>query len=178
MIALASTAPSVLQSPAEMLYSALEELGRAQRESSAWLARRLDWPRAGIGVFRLLATCGPVQLTDVAAKLRVDPSVASRQVAQLVDAGYVRRTVDVCDRRARVLELTDEGHAVIATMSARFAELFDEVFAGWDAAALADAAEHIQAVAAAITAHRDHDETHHSTTPHGTYEDSTEEGSH
>jgi DNA-binding MarR family transcriptional regulator len=137
-----------------MLYSAMEELSRAQRESSAELARRLDWPRAGIGVFRLLAICGPVQLTDVAAKLRVDPSVASRQVAQLVDAGYVRRTVDTCDRRARLLELTDEGHTVIAQISQRFAALFGEVFEGWSDEDLTQAAEHIRRVAATITTHR------------------------
>lgn len=149
-----TTAPVVPLPPAETLYSALEELGRAQREASARIARRLDWPRAGVGVIRLLSLCGPVQLTDVAAKLRVDVSVASRQVGQLVDAGYVRRTVDADDRRARVLELTDEGHDLVEQLKAQSATLFAEVFDGWTDEDLTRAADYIRGVAAAITTHR------------------------
>ncbi|ACZ29336.1 transcriptional regulator, MarR family [Xylanimonas cellulosilytica DSM 15894] len=155
MITHESPAPVATPPPAETLYSALEELGRAQREAAAWMARRLDWPRAGVGVVRMLARCGPVQLTDVAARLRVDVSVASRQVGQLVDAGYVRRTVDADDRRARVLELTDEGHALVGELSARFSALFGEVFDGWTAADLTDAVDQIRRVAAAISTIRD-----------------------
>lgn len=147
-------APVAPPSPAETLYSALEELGRAQREASALMARRLDWPRAGVGVIRLLAVCGPVQLTDVAAKLRVDVSVASRQVGQLVDAGYVRRTVDADDRRARVLELTDTGHDLVDQLSSQFARLFQEVFAGWTDEDILDSSERIRRVAAAISTTR------------------------
>jgi DNA-binding MarR family transcriptional regulator len=147
-------APVAPPSPAESLYSALEELGRAQREAAALMARRLDWPRAGIAVLRMLSVCGPVQLTDVAAKLRVDVSVASRQVGQLVDAGYVRRTVDVDDRRARVLELTDEGHDLAGQLTAQFAVLFGELFAGWTDEDLRDSSDRIRRVAAAISSTR------------------------
>ncbi len=150
-----SVAPVAQPPLAETLYSALEELARAQRDAFARLARRLDWPRAGVGVIRLLAACGPVQLTDVATKLRVDVSVASRHVAQLVDAGYVRRTVDTEDRRARVLDLTTEGHALADRLTAQFTELLDETFTGWTRTEIADATDHIRRVAAAISASRD-----------------------
>lgn len=147
-------APVAPPSPAERLYSALEELGRAQREAAALMARRLDWPRAGIGVLRMLSVCGPVQLTDVAAKLRVDVSVASRQVGPLVDAGYVQRTVDADDRRARLLELTDEGHALADQLNGQFAVLFGELFAGWTDEDLTGTADRIRRVAAAMTTTR------------------------
>ncbi|GAB2450199.1 MarR family winged helix-turn-helix transcriptional regulator [Xylanimonas ulmi] len=174
--------PSPAQPPAEDLYAALEELARAQREAGTHIARRLDWPRAGLGVVRLLSVCGPVQLSDVAAKLRVDTSVASRQVSQLVDGGYVRRTVAADDRRARVLELTEQGEAVLEQMSAQFSDLLAAVFTGWTTTQMGDAAQQIRRVAQAITAAHDslaepsrepeHETPHTSPTPRheeGTY---------
>jgi DNA-binding MarR family transcriptional regulator len=133
------------------ILTALEELGRAHREAAGKLAHRLGWPRAGIGVIRLLALCGPVQITDVAAKLRVDVSVASRQVSQLVDAGYVQRTVDEGDRRVRLLELTGAGRTLVDQVKDEFSEVFAKVFVDWSAQDVAEAAFHIRRVAAAIT---------------------------
>ncbi len=135
------------------ILTALEELGRAQREAAARLAHRLGWPRAGIGVIRMLALCGPVQITDVAARLRVDVSVASRQVGQLVDGGYVRRTVDESDRRVRLLELTDTGRALVDQVRDEFSEVFAKVFVDWTDQDVAEAAFHIRRVAAAITSY-------------------------
>jgi DNA-binding MarR family transcriptional regulator len=146
-----TAAPVTPTTRAEDLFSALEELGRAQRGAGANLARRLDWPRAGLGVMHMLAACGPVQLSDVAAKLRVDVSVASRQVSQLVDAGYVHRMVDDDDRRVRLLELTESGRALAEQMAARYSELFAAAFTGWSDQDVADAAIQIRRVAAAIT---------------------------
>ncbi|WP_245885972.1 MarR family winged helix-turn-helix transcriptional regulator [Xylanimonas oleitrophica] len=147
-------------SPVDTLFASLEELSRAQREAGVRLARELDWPRAGLGVIRMLATCGQVQLTDIATKLRVDASVASRQVSQLVDAGYVRRTVDADDRRVRLLELTESGHELSEHVSARFAELLSTVFHDWSEQDLAEATHHIRRVAAAITTIHDEEGTH------------------
>jgi DNA-binding MarR family transcriptional regulator len=136
---------------ASALISALESLGRAQRETAARIAKELDWPRAGLGVVRLIRARGSVQLCEIADVLRVDPSVASRQVSALVDAGYVRRTVDDTDRRARTLELTDTGRALAADSDHRFGEFVADAFAGWSPDELASAITHIRNVAAAIS---------------------------
>ncbi|WP_418275076.1 MarR family winged helix-turn-helix transcriptional regulator [Isoptericola jiangsuensis] len=133
------------------LVTALETLARAQREAAARLAKDLDWPRAGLGIVRVIRSHGALQLCEVAEILRVDPSVASRQVSALVDAGYVRRTVDDHDRRARTLELTDAGHAFAAESDRRFDDLIDTAFADWTDDALTAAIDHIRNVAAAIT---------------------------
>ncbi len=145
-------APPISRTMADQLVAALEDLGRAQREAGARIARGLDWPRAELGVLRLLHRCGPVQLGDVASRLRVDVSVASRQVSALVDAGLVRRTVDDGDRRVRTLELTDTGRALADETAQHFGHFVSTVFDGWTPDELAEATRQICRIAAAITA--------------------------
>ena len=140
---------------ARELVETLEELSRAQREAAMRVARDLDLPRAGLGALHLLTRCGRVQLTDVAAKLRVDVSVASRQVSALVDAGLVRRTVDDDDRRARTLELTDAGREFAEESFRRIDDLVSESFSDWTEQDLVDATTRIRSVAAALVS------THH-----------------
>jgi len=137
-------------SPAAGLVRALDELARAQREAAVRIARDLDVPRASFGVLRMLYRCGPVQLGDVAARLRVDLSVASRQVSHLVDEGFARRTVDDEDRRARTIELTDAGRVLVARAYERIDALGDEVFAEWSDDELVLATRQIERVAAAV----------------------------
>ena len=134
-----SRTPSGTEAPAVALISALQSLSRAQREAAAHIAQELDWPRSGVAVLHLLARCGPVSLTDVAAHLRVDLSVASRQVSTLADAGYVVRTVDAEDRRVRTVELTAAGRALAAEASSAYTNLIDRAFGAWSPEDLAEA---------------------------------------
>ena len=126
-----SRTPSGTEAPAVTLISALQSLSRAQREAAARIAHELDWPRSGVAVLHLLAKCGPTSLTDLAAHLRVDLSVASRQVSTLADAGYVVRTVDAEDRRVRTVELTEAGRVLAAEASQQYTNLIDRAFAAW-----------------------------------------------
>jgi len=96
-----------------------------------------------------------VQLTDVAAKLRVDVSVASRQVSALVDAGLVLRTVDDDDRRVRYLALTDAGREFAEASFRRIDDLVSEAFSDWSDEDLAEATSRIRSVAAALTTTHD-----------------------
>ncbi|SKC75317.1 MarR family winged helix-turn-helix transcriptional regulator [Krasilnikoviella flava] len=145
----------VPRSAARELLETLEDLARAQREAAMRVARDLDLPRAGLGALHLLTRCGRVQLSDVAAKLRVDMSVASRQVSALVDAGFVQRTVDDDDRRARYLALTDTGREFAEASFERIDDLVSEAFSDWSEQDLADATSRIRSVAAALTTTHD-----------------------
>ena len=132
------------------LIGAIEAFGRAQRELGNHLARTVDWPRASISILRYLHVTGPVQIGCIAQHLRVDLSVASRQISSLVDAGLVRRTVDDGDRRARTIGLTDAGREAVATIRTHINHLFGEIFAGWDPAQVQATTEHISAFADAV----------------------------
>ncbi|MCB7135232.1 MarR family winged helix-turn-helix transcriptional regulator [Cellulosimicrobium marinum] len=140
------------RTPTTALVRALDDLARVQKESAARLARELDVPRAALGVLRMLDRCGTVQLGDVAGRLRVDLSVASRQVSHLVDAGLAHRTVDDDDRRARTVELTDAGREVVRHSGALVEAMGAEVFADWTPTEIHAATEQIERVTAAVTA--------------------------
>ncbi|WP_146905526.1 MarR family winged helix-turn-helix transcriptional regulator [Cellulomonas aerilata] len=139
-------------SPHAGLVAAIEDMARAQRETGAWLARTLECGRGGLSVIRVLDR-GPRQVSELAQHLRVDVSVASRQVAALAEAGLVDRDVPATDRRARMVALTESGRALAVRSSAASVELAAAVFADWDPAAVEAAAEQFRRVADAVSRH-------------------------
>ena len=54
---------------------------------------------------------------DLAARLAVDRSTATRMCNRLVSAGLIERTGDPSDRRAVVISLTGEGREVVAAVT-------------------------------------------------------------
>ena len=54
---------------------------------------------------------------DLAARLGVDRSTATRMCNRLVSAGLIQRADDPDDRRAVVISLTGEGRAVVAAVT-------------------------------------------------------------
>ena len=91
------------------ILGALERMGRLIREMGQLVAREHASTRATMAIARLLDDAGEVGVGDVAEALRIDMSVASRQVSELVAEGLVERTVSDGDRRARQLRLTQAG---------------------------------------------------------------------
>lgn len=140
-------------SPSRTLLTALEDLARVQRETGVMLARELDCPRAGLTVVRLLSRLGPLPVGDLAERLRIDISVASRQVSGLVDAGLAQRAAPDGpgeDRRVRTVALTPRG-ALLAERSRMHLEArAGEAFAGWTPDELAAATDQIQKITAAV----------------------------
>ncbi len=52
---------------------------------------------------------GPLRLSDLAELEALNPTMLSRIVGQLCDAGLIRRTADPGDRRAALVEATAAG---------------------------------------------------------------------
>jgi DNA-binding MarR family transcriptional regulator len=88
---------------------------------------------AGLNALRLIARNGPIAGTDVARRLGVDQSTASRQIRPLEDAGLVARTTDEADRRVAWLEATDEGRAVLERIHGQRREDAERVLQDWSA---------------------------------------------
>jgi len=66
-----------------------------------------------LGVLRLVQRHGPVAVSEVARRLEVDLSNASRQLRALEDQGLVTRTADPDDRRVARVAITAAGRRVL-----------------------------------------------------------------
>ena len=76
----------------------------------------------------------PATIGLVSEELALDPSRASRIVADLVAGGYVARVADQSDGRVSVLTLTPQGLALVTDLRHDRWDMFLEVFAGWSEA--------------------------------------------
>jgi DNA-binding MarR family transcriptional regulator len=113
----------------QQLVRQLYGLGLVQREINRHALAQLG--SQGFAALAIVGLHGPLRVSDVAARLHVDLSVASRQVAALDRAGHVTRTPDGDDRRALVVALTDGGRDVLRDTHRRMVTAFNEALAGW-----------------------------------------------
>ena len=90
--------------------------------------------RAAYPLLRRIADEGPIRLSDLAGRLAVDVSTASRQVKGLEAAGLVRRDGDPDDGRASALTLTPAGVETVARLRQAWHDTIAELVADWPAA--------------------------------------------
>lgn len=91
----------------------------------------MELDRSAYGILCRLADEGPQRLGALATAFGLDPSTITRQVQALERAGMVARTTDHDDRRASILDLTEEGADVLRhTREYRRARL-QQVLAHW-----------------------------------------------
>jgi len=91
--------------------------------------RPLD--RAAYSVLARIEEFGPIRLTDLASAMEIDISTASRHVRSLEERGLLERSGEPGDLRARRLQLTDDGEAVLrSSRAARLAGIEDRL-RGW-----------------------------------------------
>ena len=76
---------------------------------------------------------GPMRVTDLAEAKQADPSTISRQAAQLVKAGLVRRESDPEDGRASRLAITETGLAACRKLHDAREAFLAEVLDSWPA---------------------------------------------
>ena len=88
---------------------------RRARAISSRLAGQLhpDLDGAAFGLLALLQDAGPLRASDLVARLGLDKSTVSRQVASLVGLGLVDRSADPDDGRAQVLTPSAEDPKVL-----------------------------------------------------------------
>jgi DNA-binding MarR family transcriptional regulator len=116
---------------------------RRSRAISARLSRELhpDLDGAAYGLLALLYDAGPLRASDLVARLGLDKSTVSRQVASLVDLGLVTREADPADGRAQVLRTSEEGTARLTRIREARRARWESDLAHWpseDVAVLGD----------------------------------------
>jgi len=115
--------------PYEELARQLGSIGVVRRE----LARALphDCPPASAVVLTLLGRYGEMRMSRLADLLGIDMSVTSRQVAHVVDHGWVDRRPDPLDGRVRLLRLTGSGERLLAETHRRVTETLASRLGDW-----------------------------------------------
>jgi DNA-binding MarR family transcriptional regulator len=128
-------------------YVALEReialLLRRSRAIQGRLAGQLhaDLDGAAYGLLVLLDDAGPLRASDVVARLGLDKSTVSRQVASLVALGLVDRAADPDDGRAQVLSTSPEGHRRLGRLRDARRERWEADLADWDTSDVATLAQ-------------------------------------
>src|SRR3954468_24866679 len=114
---------------AEDLVRSLYRLSLVQREIARHALAELG--SQGFPAVAIVQKQGPVRIGDIAQRLSVDGSVASRQVAALAAAGYMRREPDPEDRRAHRITATERGLHVLTVSHRRMVAAFAGALADW-----------------------------------------------
>jgi len=115
--------------PIEALVRQLYGLGMVQRDIGRHAMAELG--TQGFHALAVLQVHGPLRVSDVAQRLGVDLSVASRQIASLAAEGYVERREDTRDRRAQLVAVTRSGRKVLRESHRRMVAGFTRVLEGW-----------------------------------------------
>jgi DNA-binding MarR family transcriptional regulator len=106
-------------------------LRRVQRIHISTSSGDLDLDRSAYGIMCRLADEGPQRLGSFASAFGLDPSTITRQVQALEKAGLAIRSTDEADRRASILDLTDEGREVLDRTREHRRQRLDEVLKDW-----------------------------------------------
>ena len=116
---------------AQRLRSAVMRLSRLLRPTEAGMAAELSPTR--VAVLFSAVRDGPVRLSRVAADQGLNPTLLSRTVASLTEAGLVSRWPDPEDRRTAWLEPTEAGLALAQRIRRERAEKVNLALARLDA---------------------------------------------
>jgi DNA-binding MarR family transcriptional regulator len=115
--------------PIEALVRQLYGLGMVRRDIERHALAELG--TQGFTALAAIQLHGPLRVGEVAQRLGVDLSVASRQIASLTAEGYVERREDDRDRRAQLVAATTAGRRVLRESHRRMVAAFTRVLGDW-----------------------------------------------
>jgi DNA-binding MarR family transcriptional regulator len=114
----------VVETEMALLQRGLERLARRS-------AIHRDLDRASYLAARTLEATGPISLKDLAARLGVDASTMTRQIATMEKAGLLHRYADADDGRVSLIELSPAGRRKMRSVQRARRERIHDLFAGW-----------------------------------------------
>ena len=106
-------------------------LRRVQSIHRSTASGELDLDRSAYGIMCRLSDEGPQRLGSLAQAFGLDPSTITRQVQALESAGLAKRATDAADRRASILDLSDEGREVLGRTREHRRARFEQALADW-----------------------------------------------
>ncbi|AYJ47460.1 MarR family winged helix-turn-helix transcriptional regulator [Rhodococcus sp. P1Y] len=135
---------AVRTTTAEALVEEVFLFGRALKRAVTTGDEASPLPQALTGVLAILATEGECRQTDLANRLCVSQSALSRQIADLVDLGYIDRTPDPDDKRASRVRVSSEGGEKLKVIWDLRANRLREMLSEWSETEALSALDSIQ----------------------------------
>jgi DNA-binding MarR family transcriptional regulator len=102
-----------------------------------------------------LDTAGPRTQAQLAAATGFEPPTITLSIRQLTEAGFVTRRPSPTDRRATLVELSDQGRALLPELRAAWCRLAEQTVAGFTAVPLDQLTSILAELAASLDAHLD-----------------------
>ena len=130
----------------ELLRTLIRKLGVLERSEAGCCDMTLSQCNALIEVGR----AGVLSVNQLADRLNLDKSTASRVSDKLVLDGLLLRQEDPSDRRYVVLKLAEHGSQTYANLENRMTAYFEEVIGGVDPAERAAMLRGLQTLASAL----------------------------
>jgi DNA-binding MarR family transcriptional regulator len=127
-----STATVLDIDTASRLRVAIARLSRRLRTTAAGSAAGLTPTR--ISVLLTIVREGPIRVSALAELESLNPTMLSRVIADLSDAGLVARTSDDGDRRAAWVQATDDGRGLAERMRRERTDAVNDAMDGLSAA--------------------------------------------
>ena len=121
-------APILDVDTATRLRMAIGRLSRRLRTTAAGEAADMSPTR--VSVLLSVVRDGPVRLSSLAAAENLNPTMLSRSISYLVDAGLLTRTCDDGDRRAAWVEATAAGRKLAERIRRERTTALNEALAG------------------------------------------------
>ncbi len=128
---MAPSATALDSDTATRLRITIARLSRRLRTTAAGSAAGLTPTR--ISVLLTVVRAGPIRLSVLAESESLNPTMLSRVIADLGDAGLVARTSDDGDRRAAWVEATDDGRQLAQRMRRERTDAVNEAMEGLSA---------------------------------------------
>jgi DNA-binding MarR family transcriptional regulator len=94
-------------------------------------ARRRSQGASTLGVLQVVAVSGRIRPSGIAKAQQVHPSLVTRQIRSLEDAGYVEVIADPDDNRSWLVRLTDAGSEEMHRLQQVGLERFATFVAEW-----------------------------------------------
>lgn len=106
--------PETDDDTAPRLRSAIGRLHRRLRPTKAGAEAALTPTRRSL--LHTIETHGPLRLSELAAEEGINPTMLSRVVAELADAGLIDRITDPADKRAALVTASKKGRKLLERM--------------------------------------------------------------
>ncbi|MFF3755385.1 MarR family winged helix-turn-helix transcriptional regulator [Streptomyces sp. NPDC002018] len=126
--------------------------GRLAERAVEAAGLRLDRPAVAV-LMTLHVADKPLRIGEIAEKMQVVGPHVTRQVQELERRGLVRRIGDPHDRRASLIEPTDEGTAAADRYASSLVGWFTEAIADWSDQDRGDLGRLLGRLADDVTAH-------------------------